>query len=300
MLRNPPSAAFLIVSALATLSLTACFTDSASGPDADTAQDAGVLIRSFAYHVEGNRIITDAYAKPEPYCDGDELILDTSTPDRPDTVEFSISGSTLYHFYPSFTSDSGGATLRQRLRFTRTSSGSGLVGSWVYADADYQILSGALSSGEKADLEDLMKRIRPTPALKKTTLVFTRDSVSRYEDSRTADLFINGWNTGYGEDTDLPDSALYEISVKALDGKTVELKGKKTGETVRIAIRENGDRVYTSSVAGHEEFRYLETPVACPQVYYPNWFLEFEQTNARVPAVPETASAFAPAPDPGI
>jgi hypothetical protein len=283
MRRNPFPAAFLIVSSLASLSLTACFTDGASDPEADTSQGAGVLIRSFAYHVEGKRIITDAYTKPEPYCDGDKLTLDTSTLDRPDTVEFAISGSTLFHFNPSFTSDSGGATLRQRLIFSRSSSGSGLVGSWVYTDADYQVLSGALTSGEKAELDDLLKRIRPNPSLKKTTLVFTRDSVSRYEESRTADIFINQWNTSFGEDTDLPDSALYEVSVKALDAKTVELNGKRTGETVRIAIRENGDRVYTSSVAGHGEFRYFVIPIACPQVFYPNWFLEFEQANARLP-----------------
>jgi hypothetical protein len=258
--------------------LAGCLTDGSS----DSNTNAQEALPPLSYTQVGDAIITAAYQDTDVFCRGDSLARDVE--ERPaDTVGFAIAGKILTVFPPPEILEASGAMIQWTTTYTRVGGGSGLTGDWRQNDQSYTVNAGELDESEKrnADL-----RVASTRRLLEYTLVtvrFANGKISVLRDGDNSRRFIDDWNNGFGEDTDLADSALYDITVRALDRKTVELKGKKTGETVRIVIRENGDRTYTGSGAGHGTFQYYDTPRSCPEVYYPAWFPEFEQANAKDP-----------------
>ena len=288
-MKNAPLSALYI--GILSAVLAGCMTEGSSGGQPPAGSEEAFT--PIAYTVVGDAIINHAHTETDRYCDGE--ILKSETYQTPaDTVRFTITGK-LLTVHPSVETLSSGAVVQWTSSYTRVGSGSGLGGDWTQNDQTYQVLSGEPDSLEKDGLEERAALTRRMLTYTIVTVRFADGKISAYQNGDLSRRFIDNWNTSFGEDTDLPDSAIYDIDVKALDRKTVELKGLKkglkTGETVRIAMRVNGDRTYTSNVPGHAEFRYTDTPTACPEVFYPNWFLEFEQANASGPLVREKAAA---------
>lgn len=228
------------------------------------------------YTVSGNQIITPAYADTSYFCFGSELETETYML-GPDTVAFSVSGNTLTLITRTDTTMSG-AVVEWISNFTRSGSGAGLIGAWKHGENFYRVLSGDLTEGEKHEIDLEMAQSSQIEPFYEFSLIFTENTITTSVDILTAELFLHQWNAAIFPG-DVPNSAKYDISVVIVDRLTVELRGSKTGETVRIKILPKGDRTYTSNNAGHPESRYISDSKTCPNDYEPLWFRNFKEEN---------------------
>jgi len=113
------------------------------------------------------------------------------------------------------------------------------------------------------------------------TLVFADGILTTYSDRKTAANFLAAWNGHYTESPTEADSAVYAVTVRVLDPHTLELKGRITGETVRITIENDGVRTYSSTLPGHGFYRHDEPAQTCPNESVPNWYYEFIAGNKK-------------------
>lgn len=271
--------AALIVAASA---LTGCFlTGNSSGGEASLAEKVQVG----PYKVVGDRIITTSLLDTSYYCVGDSLEVETDN-SRPDTVRFLISGNKLTLFTHIDTMPSG-ALVQMTSISTRVGSGSGLDGAWRFSDQGFELVSGTMTAKEKANLERMLSESKSYSTFMTITVEFAGGSISTYIDGNTAAQFVDQWNKEdvwtYLDSThvDPADSAKYDMTLKALDQYTVELKGRITGETVRIKLTPKGNRTYTSDSTGHAEHHFLVDPKTCPNDYQPEWFRAFQSGNMK-------------------
>jgi hypothetical protein len=264
---------------IAAFSLTACLDDSGS-PD----RPAGDPLEQLAYTVSGDRLIVQHSGDAVLQCWGDSA--HTEKPEAKfDTVRFSLSGNTLVFFPAPDTFSS--AVVQYKDTLIRQGQGEGLEGGWwEIAGHGYEAVSGELPGAQKDELDSEMAWSRARAPLSQAYTEFKNGIVTVFGDAATADLFILDWNQGeYPRAT--PDSSLYAMDLKRVEKHIVELKGEKTGETVRITLQNNGDRHYESSNAAHAPYWYRAKPTSCPNEYKPAWYQAFLEANRKAGTQPE-------------
>ncbi|MDB5103157.1 MAG: hypothetical protein JWP91_846 [Fibrobacteres bacterium] len=283
--KNAIASAALSLSALA---LGGCLFGNSS--DGDESR-LGETVQANPYTViAGNRIVTPIHHDTGYYCENG-VIASEDYENGPDTVEFAISGNsmTLYTFKDTTGS---GAIVQMNTLCSRVGSGSGLEGTWKLDSQGYRVLSGTLTAKEKAEYDEDASGNGFPGAHTKIYAQFAGGAITTLVDADLAAQFIGNWNgTGFPFQDEITDSARYAIIVKALDRNTVEMKGEKTGETVRLSTTYRGDRTYTSDKPGHAEHRYLAKPISCPNDLEPEWYRAFLNENQRVPMRAEKASS---------
>jgi hypothetical protein len=266
---------------LAATALTGCLTGNSSGTGNG---GLGEQFRISDYSVAGNKIIMPGSNDTEYYCMGNALQTQIDTGEA-DTVEFVISGATLTVYTHPYTRQSGAEIQRYTL-LQRVGSGSGLEGTWSSADVGYRVLSGTLTAEDKSELDANFAENSRRNSLLKFSLQFVNGKMITFVDADVAALFVEEWNDE-SFSNELPDSARYDISVKAVDRSTVELKGRKSGETVRITGAFMGDEIYTSDLPAHAKYTHFRIPKSCPNDDVPDWYEEFRSANQKVPSVLE-------------
>src|SRR6185436_19570039 len=97
-------------------------------------------------------------------------------------------------------------------------------------------------------------------------------------EANLASAFLKEW-ASEGPLDGLEPAANYAIDLSVADPATVVLKGRLSGETVRITLSFEGDDVYTSDKAGHARYVYHHRPTQCPNESTPAWFAQFIDQN---------------------
>jgi hypothetical protein len=263
---------------LTAATLSGCLFDNPSS----ASNAPGAVINTSAYSVKGDTLILPSTTRTSVYCDMDDLITHVDTTDA-DTVEFKIVGSILTVTWDKDTTESGAVVLRS-LVLTRQGSGSGLNGLWLSVRQEYKVVSGALSESEKTEYDDNVASDNNQRLETQSWLSFSNGQIISYEKRDHATRFIRGWQDT--ESGSLPKSTTYAIDVKAIDPSTLELKGRETGETVRITWSGREDKTYTSSLPEHAVHRYFRIPTSCPNEDAPEWYGAFLQAN-RIQPVPK-------------
>lgn len=277
-MKNPLLPASALACALASALLSACFTGN------DSTERTVMTGDAVPYHVEGNKIIQGPSVVTIQYCVGSRMEKFTDTGDG-DTTEFEVSGNTLtLREYETLES---GAVVREDIILTRQGRGSGIEGSWRYSDAAWSVASGTPTAEERADLDGEVAMGREIFADMDVILTFQGGKMSFAYSYVLSEVFVKQWNRNLGG---FPaDSALYDIDVRALDGKTVELKGRKSGEVVRVVFSGEGDRTYTSSNANNPPHTYYVQAKTCPNELEPDWFEAFKGANSKNPVMEKRA-----------
>jgi hypothetical protein len=267
---------------LAAAALTGClFGNSSDDPGAPGEQTA-----STAYTARGNWIITPAHSDTETYCEDDSLVIDIQEQNL-DSVEFEVTATSLKIFPDADTLFESGALVQYIAVFTRVGSGAGLGGLWENTGEEYRVVSGTPSEAEKAEQENDRKRNLLFRAYFHSWARFADGKIVSYADRESARQFVSSWNDEFINDFE-SDSARFAVTVKAVDKHTVELKGRKTGETVRLTQTMEAT-TFSSDNPGHALHRYLENPKSCPNEYSPEWYSDFLQANLNE-VIPEEAS----------
>ncbi|MEO6097459.1 MAG: hypothetical protein ABIW76_18130 [Fibrobacteria bacterium] len=210
-------------------------------------------------------------------CLGDSLAADTVRA-RTDTIEFEIEGNTWRHLKPPETS--GSAVIRWVRTYKRVGAGTGLEGVWSRSGDSYRLVSGVLNLSEQALQDAVMKNLNLSLKYSDDRITVTGSSYTEHSDIRLADQFVDFWNgTIFPGLT--PDSAIFDIGLRVVDKYTVELKGFKNKETVRLARYPNGDMSITSSNPGHASLHYYGEPESCPNTQEPPWYKAFLDANRK-------------------
>ncbi|MEO6096726.1 MAG: hypothetical protein ABIQ80_13335 [Fibrobacteria bacterium] len=259
---------------LAAAAFTGCLFDNSSD---ETPGDLGKLVSETPYSVTGNRIITPEHDESVRYCFLDSMI-DTVFHIGVDTVLFEITGSTLTISEMENRTETG-VSFQWYSTHARAGSGTGLEGDWTGTGRHYRVNSGTLSAEEKASLDLSESTSQAYATGRKATTRFSKGRIATYVDQDFGKSFVAIWNARVGENIP-PDSAVFDIEIKLIDKSMVELKGRKSGENVRIAESAEG-RTYSSSKAGHTEHRYFPHPTGCPNEYEPNWYRQFTEDNRK-------------------
>lgn len=290
-----PKAGIFLASLIAPMALILCaasFTGCLTGNSANGASGTvlGDEVHSEEYTVSGNRIITPVSSDTVRYCSGDSMRTEIY-PDGPDSLEYSISDRVLSISNPPNTLQSG-AVMQWAFLYTRSGYGSGLEGSWTFSGLDYRIISGAMTAAEKTENDHQRDYKGPLFELIRTTLVFGDGLWRTFQDRSDARIMIVTWNGALFADPAEADSAKYDIALREVDAKTVELQGRKSGETVRLERTSEGT-VYTSDRAGHAPFTYYTDPKTCPNDG-PEWYDAFKSANLKRPPVLEKSGEKSP------
>ncbi len=263
----------------AAFALSACgLTD---GTETQSEPELGRALTTAEFKVTSDKIILPAGAMSFKYCAGDTL-KNMPFPEKDDSTAFTILGDTLTFFSNRDTLETSGAVVENLDKFIRVSGGIGLDGLWKTGPHPYRVISGTLTAEEK-DLRDKELRIdNEQSRYGDSYLRFAGNRVTTYADIDYASQSVDEWKGISGPLYGEPDSALYAIDAKVVSKGLTEWKGRKTGETVRILYLANGDREYTSDVAGHAKYVFIAEPTACPDPFFPDWFLIFKQANSKM------------------
>lgn len=269
--------AMLPITSIAALAFSGCLLGNSDG--GGTAS-LGFTSKSRTYIISENRIIFQPEVKTRSYCPPDgalETVIDTL---RSDSSEFGIEGDLLRVVVDTDSTESG-AVVKEMFVFGRTGMGTGIEGTWNFRIPEYEVVSGLLTAKEKAKRDSGVLIFQYGMKFTTSSITLSKGTITTFEDTRTADLFMESWNGTYPFVVREPDSLGLDIFAKIIDPYTVELKGRKTGEIVRILMAPNRDRTYTSDKPGIAEYRHLRNPKSCPNDFEPQWFLDFEVANAK-------------------
>jgi hypothetical protein len=235
-----------------------------------------------AYTVEGDRILMATAGQAFSYCDGAER-REVVQQGRVDTLEFALAGDrlTVLNAPEAEAAGPGGPSVRIQWEASRSGRGTGLEGRWRIHSFDYRAAAGALDASAAAAWEQRIQAIRKGNALGVSEMELKEGRAYTRSDIRWSELFLADWN---GElETTVPapaaDRDLHDIEVVAVDKLTVELHGRKTGETVRITFAADGTRSYTSDTQAHAPYADSAEPASCPD--QAGWFEAFKAENAR-------------------
>jgi hypothetical protein len=200
----------------------------------------GPTSETFSYTSTGTEITISIPAQTYSWCNNNTLMTYTY-PGQNMTMPYSISGDTLRI-----------TTGNDTAAFTRSGSGSGLIGTWTPVDQG--------QDGEEGWI----------------AFTSTAVTITTY-DCSYADDFIEGWNMG----GTYADSATYAVTVEKLSCSQVRLTGLTTGEVVTITWNASGDATYSSATAGHAAGTVRENPASCPNEP-PDWYYsEFLGMNLK-------------------
>jgi hypothetical protein len=253
-----------------------------SDPDASRASRFRGLIPSLEakYSVRDGRFIFERAASPE--CNGQILIR---TPAIVDSTEFALQGDTLRAFTRTrWIHGYSGNTIvdssqwRSREMLDRQEEGDGLTGLWRFVGREETLIQGTPDSQTLIDVEGWRAGEKARREEFRLFAHFDGSVMTYYVDDGLSAAFIRNWNVSpWGG---VPDKDRYDISVRAMDRRTVEFKGRKTGETVRYRVFDYETARYSSDNPAHLPHTYYAKPVICPNPEQPFWFHDFKEANA--------------------
>jgi hypothetical protein len=262
----------------APLFLGACLDDSG---DPSASVPPGEVLARLDYSVSGDRLITRDTTKAFAYCVNDSLTADPSR-ERYDTVRFSILGDTLTLRPPADTLDSD-LVIQEYLLMIRQAGGEGIEGIWKTGPMRYSYVSGPLTPSRKAELDSKYAWDTEDTRYFYAYNVFKAGTITQYGDYDFGEKFIRDWNRGRPILT-IAESSSFAIDPRRVDKHTVDLKGRKTGETVRITFMNTFDRLYESDDPSHPAHLYHINPTTCPNDFQPSWYTAFLQANRKADA----------------
>jgi hypothetical protein len=209
------------------------------------------------------------------YCSFDSLVtyIDTFSADTT-TMECTIQGNYLSIFSELDTLETSGAIVKDVFKLFRTSSGSGIIGSWEYVCDSFITISGFPTDSEAAELyyplTDLDEKIILTFSSFEYTVSYTSPSDWAQDE-------IDDWNAS--------DSFYYNITAKKISAKSYSLTGKTSNEVVTVLYQDLGNYefsiTYSSTNPAHSNHTYYSDLVSCPNWYNSEWFHEFQSANSK-------------------
>jgi hypothetical protein len=166
-----------------------------------------------------------------------------------------------------------------------------LEGLWKSESVKFELVSGTLTEEEKADFADYENANAANRKYSTRYTQFTGGKKYVFEDADVARQFVDHWNESPSAEDSLPSNISYfAITVRAVDKRTVELKGLKTGETIRLTFRTDG-LDYASDNPAHASLHVPTFPKSCPTPYIAEWYLDFLGANEKNPLPVEKAGA---------
>lgn len=240
------------------------------------------------YSVQQDRILMTTVGDTLSYCDGSERKV-LAQPTETDTLEFHLEGDRLKVFNaPESEGAGGGMAPVVRISWEASKVGGagspaagGLEGHWRILKFEHHVVSGVLTDSLLTGWERRMKAWRRGNALGISEIEFKDGRAYARSDIRWGELFVAEWNGELDPEVRTRDAGAYDIEVKALDRYAVEMKGRITGETVRISFLKNGDRTYSSDRSGHMAYQTTKEPASCPGDPDRDWFESFKAENPR-------------------
>lgn len=233
------------------------------------------------YALRDGNIVLASYVYTRTFCGltGELAHVETTRPEF--AIPFELSGNTMKWFTGPDYSDRSDLDIRLAKVLTRDGYGSGIEGHWRLSRYEFRVQSGTPTAEESAYFSDLLSKEDPYTRYNHLHWVITKSTIMDYIDAESALYFRALWNGAEKQTPDSADSAKYDISVSIADKHTVELRGARTGETVRIGIGNDGSRAYASDFAGHEDYRYGTIPETCPNLSAPEWYDQFLEGNEK-------------------
>ncbi len=244
----------------------------------DPPSPSGEVSGPIPYSVQGDRIIVPALSDTTYGCLGDSLALEIGT-DEADTTPFRISGNTLMLII-SVDSTASGAVV-EWLELLVRMDGLGLEGTWRDSARDYRVVSGALTAAEMAEHDNLIETRRLRDSFKESFYVFNQGFIRAYQDEKTAERTMAAWTGTDPGSRQQAESLVYDIDFRIVDKYTVEYRGRRTSETVRVTEMPNGDLDFVSLNPEHSASHVPIKPTSCPVETVPAWYFDFLRSNAK-------------------
>jgi hypothetical protein len=227
---------FPVIALCAGLLVWTCSKKSPTGPGDG---GGGEVVETYSYTATGTVLYITI---PEEivqysYCLGTTLVIDyDTTTGGTMSINYAITGDTLMLFIMSDT-----------IRFLRSGTGSGLIGTWVAI----------------GDVED-----------GPTKLVFSASTVEVTSEDCNADDYID-WDWPF-------DSAYYYLTLTRVSCNQLQLTGTVSGETVTLTWNSAGDCTFTSTDGSHTQYTCYANPTYCPNDQVPSWYYSgFLSPNSR-------------------
>ncbi len=259
--------------------LFGCSDDSPTGPgsdtDDDTRQPSDTEISLGTYSSKGDTLVlvTPMNISTSRQCKGDTLltVVDTSEADTGKAV-YELDGNNLT-LTPTDTVDSGEVAMYE---FSRVGVGVGLTGEW-------RLTHVTMESGVAVPIRNTPELDSALIPIQNMRLYFDTDNTVRIGGIDTellqAGFAMIGWEIGWAISGWLYDVTVRDTIVDGLPGKF--LVGNKTGETVTILWKPNGDQTYYSSDEENAAHTVYEEPETCPNDS-PVWYSGFLSENGHL------------------
>jgi hypothetical protein len=237
------------------------------------------VVSEGAYSLLGDTILMQMSRHFNRYCSGDTLHVDTF-PEYEYKVPFEIHSDSMFQFNePIDTLPSGTLRIAYDV-LVREGDGQGLIGLWRWTGIKYRILAGEPSAEERISMDSA---VAASGKLYAMAGVFTRFSKTRqiyFEKRDYGHARAASWSVTI-EWSQIRQDSVYDMDVRAVDSSTFEMKGRRSGETVRETQFDNGDMEYVSDVPSHHRHRHRYQPQSCPNPDVPDWYMPFLQANHR-------------------
>jgi hypothetical protein len=275
----------LAAMSIAALSLLSC---SKSSPTVYSGGQLYSETETLTYSSSGSILYVTNPLDIYRYCDGTNLIADTSYPETM-PLSFVLSGNALT-LTALDTLDSSQAVVQQNTNLARVDAGSDIQGTWRELPGTYHIVSGTPTAGELQDLDGQLASLQCQLSYMSNGVRITAAQITISTTYSAADDFIATWNGTCNEQS--ADSTGEAITVRKINESTVQLTGTKSGEKVTITTDAQNNISYTSSIAANTAYTYYDNPTTCPDDYAPAWFTTFVTANsssstlAKHPAMP--------------
>lgn len=266
MTLNPPRirpSAWLLTACL----LSGCILGGESGkrPPIDPVPGMG------EYRVSGNLLIMRLPPDTLRHCVSDSLWT-TVVGGQTDTLEFSLQGRTLDLY------SRPGDSVQLHTLLARE-EGSGLEGRWKVEEIKYRLEAGSLSDSLRTWWGQFVAMQNRFLSFMPTEFEFRSGRVTRTAQPPAAGYFLAQWNGDFSMGAGVPDSAMFDVEVLVIDPFTMEMRGRRNGETVRIAFAADGRKSFASDNPARPDYAERD-PASCPQDPEP-WYSQFLVDNLR-------------------
>lgn len=276
---NPvASALFAVTSVISLWALMSC----SNGNPTSSFPDKGIATDTFTYIRTGDSLMITGKAKG--FCWGNDLIS------KPDGI---YRGAVLYILdhdtlmlktgRTSMGSADGVDTViwETYTVHIRQGFGTGLKGLWRITGERAELVKGNPTPDQQQRLDMYLGYDAEEMAAFPGFVEFEDARLIYHTDADLAGKFLYDWNHAHPGVS--IDSSSYAIEIRAIGKSAVELKGKKTDETVQITLSADNSRRYTSDSPSHLPYTYEGVPTACPNHFAPQWYDQFLWDNVRGP-----------------